>query len=125
MILTIRDCVVLDFHGRHVADQLFVLKLVQTETIPTFHLVVVVLDVGNHTFSHLQLYILGRCILLLVLIHGFEILPDDGPLGDDVCSKQECHDRDEGCRYHVRTHQPLETDTCGKHGDNFGIACQL
>ena len=42
------------------------------------------LHIGNHSPVYLQLYILGTGILLLVLVHRLEVLPDDGSVGNDV-----------------------------------------
>lgn len=57
------------------AYQLFVLKLVKAEAIAFFHIVVIVLYVCNNPFAYLQLDILCRCVLFLILIDCFEVLP--------------------------------------------------
>ena len=38
---------------------------------------------------YLQLHILGTGILLLVLVQRFEVLPDDGSVGNDVGRESE------------------------------------
>ena len=65
------------------AHQLLVFKLIERKAIAFLHIVVVVLDVGDGSLRHLQLYVVGGRILPFVLIHGFEILLDDGSMGDD------------------------------------------
>ncbi len=68
-------------------DEFLVLELVKTEAPSTFHVVVVVLNVGYYTRTYLQLNILGRCILLVVLIERFEILPYDRSVWNDIRAK--------------------------------------
>ena len=84
VILAVGNGVVLDVHRCKVAYEFLVLELVETESVAAFHAVVVMLHIGNHSLVYLQLYILGTGILLLVLVHRLEVLPDDGSVGNDV-----------------------------------------
>ena len=95
MEFAVRDGVIANLCGGQVAHLLLVLKLVQTETITTFATVVVVLDVGNHTVTHLQLYVLCGGDTFFVLVHGLKILADDGTVRDDVGTEIVGHQRDE------------------------------
>ena len=107
------------------AHQFFVLELVEAETIAALPTVVVILDVGNHTRTHLQLHVLGRCVALLVLVHRLEVLAYHRAMGYHVGSEVECDERDEHARNHVGAHQAAERHARGENGDDLGIAGQL
>ena len=55
----IGDGVILNHIGRHVAHQFLVLEMVEREAIAAAGGVVVLLQIGNHIGSHLQLHITG------------------------------------------------------------------
>ena len=84
VILAVGNGVVLDVHRCKVADEFLVLELVEAESVAVLHVVVVMLHIGNHSPVYLQLYIFGTGILLFVLVHRLEVLPDDGSVGNDV-----------------------------------------
>ena len=54
-----------------------------------------------------------------------EILTDDRSLRNNRSTEPVVEDGDEGGRNEVGTHQPLEAETRGQHGNNFAVARQL
>lgn len=125
VVLRVGDRVVLDLHGRHVADQLLALKLVEGEAVAALVAVVVVLDVGHRALAHLQLDVLRRSVLLGVAVERLEVLADDRAVGDDEAVEVEGDAGDEHARDHVGAHQPPEGDARGEHRDDLGVAGQL
>lgn len=89
MVFGVCECVVLDAGCCHVGDKLFVLKLVKAEAESGLVDVVVMLYVRDDTFVHLQLHIVGGGVLLVVLVHGLEILPHDISFRYDIRSEIE------------------------------------
>ena len=59
MVLRVSYCVVLYFHRREVRNQFLILKLVKTEPIALFQIIVVVLDISDNARCYLELYILS------------------------------------------------------------------
>ena len=125
VVLRVGDRVVLDLHGRHVADQLLAFKLVEGEAVAALVAVVVVLDVGHRALAHLQLDVLRRSVLLGVAVERLEVLADDRAVGDDEAVEVEGDAGDEHARDHVGAHQPPEGDARGEHRDDLGVAGQL
>ena len=123
--LRVGNGVVLYVGSRHVADQFLVLKLVERKAVALLRSVVVVLYVGNDALSHLQLHVVGCRCLLLVLVGGFEVLPDDGAVWDDVGAQEECQQRQEYAGDHVWAHEPLERHSRCQHRDNLRVAGQF
>ena len=56
------------------AYEFLLLELVEAESVTPLRVVVVVLHIGNYALIYLQLYVFGRSILLLVLVHRLEVL---------------------------------------------------
>ena len=105
--------------------QFLVLKLIQRETITCLGAVVVILYVGNDTWSHHQLHITGRSGTLGVLIFSLKVLTDHRTMRNHIGDEIEIHDSDECCREHIRLHEPFETHTCCQHRDDLTIASQF
>ena len=85
------DGVVADGRGGHVTDELLLLKLVERETITALRVVIILLDIGNHTWSHHQLHVTGGGDLLVVLVLRLKILSDYRSMGDDIGTKVVVH----------------------------------
>ena len=119
MVLGIRDSIVVYLHRSEVADQLFLLKFIQTEAISPFGRIVVVLDVCDDSTVHLQLHIVGRRVLSLLLIHVFKVLSDDSTMWYHVCRQRVGECREHDTRQHVWSHQTLEGSSGSEDSDNF------
>ena len=107
------------------AHHFLVLELIEAESIASLAVVVIELYVCDDTFSHLQLYVLGGGILLLVLVERLEVLPYNRSFGDDIRAEIERERRDERSRNHIWPHQSSLAHTCGQHRDNLAVACQF
>ena len=103
-------------------DELLLLELVERKAIAGLRVVVVLLDIGDNTRSHHQLYVAGRSDLIIVLVFRLKVLSDDIPMGDDVGAKIVVDQSDEGGREQIGPHQPLEAHTGSQHRDDFGVA---
>ena len=125
MVFAVRDGVILHICGGHVGNEFLLLKLVETESIAMLPVVVVMLDVGNDTRSHLQLHILRRRVLFLVLVHRLEVLLDHGSVRDDISRKVIRQGGKKHARHHVRPQQALKRDACRQQGYHLRVACQL
>ncbi len=106
-------------------DELLFLKLVETEAIASLHVVVVVLNVGDDPWRHLQLHILRRRVLLLVLVHRLEVLPNHRPVRNDVGREIIRQRGKKHARHHVRPQQALERDSGREHGYDLRVAREL
>ena len=69
MELGVADGVVLYLSGCHEADHFLVLELVETEAVAVLRLVVVILERCDDALAHLKLYVLGRGVSFLALVH--------------------------------------------------------
>lgn len=123
--LGVGDGVILHLHSREVAHELLVLKLVEFEAVALLRVVVVVLDVGYHAFVHLQLHIVGRCVLGVVAVECLEILAYHRAVGYLVGPEIVGEGGDKHTRNHVGAHETLEGDAGGQHGDDLRVAGQL
>ena len=77
------------------AHELLVFKAVERETVAFFHLVVVVLNVGNDAFAHLQHDVVGGRCALLVLVHALKVLLHHRAVWNDEGGEVERQGRDE------------------------------
>ena len=107
------------------ADEFLVLEFIETEAVAALPVVVVILHVCYYPVAYLHLNVLCRGVLLLVAVHGVEVLPDDGAVRYDVCAQIERERRDKDTRDHVRAHQALERNSSGEHGDYLRVAGKL
>ena len=90
------------------ADEFLAVELVQRETVTTFGVVIVVLDVGNRATSHLQHHVVGSRVELFVLIERLEVLFDNVAVGNNVATEIERNSRDQNAREHVGAHKPFK-----------------
>ena len=92
------DGVVADGRGGHMTDELLLLKLVERESITALRVVVILLDIGYHAWSHHQLHVTGGGDLLVVLILRLKILSDYRSVGDDIRAEVIVHQGYQGRR---------------------------
>ena len=107
------------------ADEFFVLKLVERETIACLRAVVILLHIGNDTWAHHQLDIGGGEGLLIVLVFRFKVEFHDGAFRYDVGTQAIVDDGNQGSGDEVGAQQALETDSGSQHGNDFAVASQL
>ena len=74
VVFAVGDRIILNLHRRKMAYEFFLLELVEAESVTPLRVVVVVLHIGNYALIYLQLYVFGRSILLLVLVHRLKVL---------------------------------------------------
>ena len=119
------DGVVANGGSGHMTDEFLLFKLIERESITTFCLVVILLDIGNHTRSNHQLHITRRSDLISVLVLRLEVLSDDVPVGDDIGTEIVVHQSNQCGREKIWSHQSLETHTSRQHGDDLRVTRQF
>ena len=125
MVTVLADGVIADSRGGHVTHQFLILELVERETISALVVVVVLLEIGYHTWSHHQLHITGRGDLPVVFVLRFKVLTHHRTMGDDIGTQIEVDQRNQSRREKIGTHESLEAHASRQHGDDFGVAGQL
>ena len=93
------------------AYEFLVLELVETESVTPLRVVVVVLHIGNHALIYLQLYVFGRSILLLVLVHRLKVLAYYRAVRNHVGRECIAQGREHDAGDEVRAKESLEGNT--------------
>ena len=113
------SCIIYNTTCCQVRNQFLINKFIQRKTISGLIIILIIINVSYYAVSHLKLHITCTTFLFGLYIPILKVQTRYTSFRYYIGSQHKSSYCNNGCRYHIRTHQTLKTHSGGEHSNNL------